>query len=121
MKRGDRGFTVLEALVATFLTIVVGATVTKSLIFTTDVLGQNELEGDAIAEAQEAMEDLRTYSYEDIEGGTTTSGEFTITRAVDTDNPEDGMKAITVTVSWEWKGESRSYALHTVYSKINRT
>jgi type II secretory pathway pseudopilin PulG len=121
MKRDDRGFTVLEALVATFLTIVVGATVTKSLIFTTDVLGQNEVEADAVAEAQEAIEDLRTYSFDDIQGGTTTSGEFTITRDVTNDSPEDGMKAITVTVSWEWKGESRSYALHTVYAKINRT
>jgi Flp pilus assembly protein TadG len=108
-------------LVATFLTIIVGGTVTKSLIFTTDVLGQNEVEAAAIAQAQESIEDLRTYSYEDIEGGTTTSGEFTITRDVTADSPEDGMKAITVTVSWEWKGESRSYALHTVYSKINRT
>jgi type II secretory pathway pseudopilin PulG len=123
MKRGNRGFTVLEALVATFLTMVVGATVTKSMIFTTDYVGQNTLEAEAIAVAQEAIEDLRTYSYEDIEGSENTSddGVFTISREVEDDSPEEGMKEITVTVSWDWKGESRSYALYTVYSKINKT
>jgi type II secretory pathway pseudopilin PulG len=119
----NRGFTLVEALVATFLTVVVGATVTKSMVFTTNVVGENTLQGEAISLAQEALEDLRTIPYEEIVSGSESAANdlFTIEREVEADTPEEGMKEITVTVSWEWKGEERTYALHTVYSKINKT
>jgi type II secretory pathway pseudopilin PulG len=123
MKRGEAGFTVVEALVATLLTLVVGAAVTASMVFTTNVVGENTLAAEAIALGQEALEDLRTVPYGDIESGTNTSpdGLFTITRHVVADSPEAGMKRIEVTVRWTWKGHTRSYAFHTVYSRIQKT
>lgn len=123
MKRGDSGFTLLEVLVSMFLTAMVGATVTSTMVFTTNVVGENTLAAEAIALAQEALENLRTYPYEEIDSGSEASedGIYTISRAVIDDSPEQGMKRIDVTVSWDWKGQARSYELHTVYSKINKT
>jgi prepilin-type N-terminal cleavage/methylation domain-containing protein len=123
MRRNDHGFTLVEVLVATVLSALVGAAVTKSMIFTTNVVGENTMAAEAIAVAQEALEDLRTVPYEEIHSSTKTSldGLFTIACEVQNDSPDHEMKAIGVTVTWLWKGKPRTYALHTVYSKINKT
>ncbi len=123
MKRGDGGFTLIEVLMAMVLTALVGGAVTSSIVFTTNTVGENTLASEAITLAQSAMEDLRTVTYDDIADGTTMSpdGQFTIERIVLDDTPGAGMKEIEVTVTWNWKGQPRQYALHTVYSQINKT
>ena len=122
-KRAESGFTIVEVIVAMFLMGVVGAAVTSSMVFTSNIVGENTLYGDAVARAQKALEDLRTLAYDDITSGSETSpdGRFSIVRLVHDDTPETGMKLIDVTVSWTWKGQARSYVLHTVYTQITKS
>ena len=122
MKRSDGGFTLVEVLMALMLAAMVGGAVTSSVVFTTNIVGENTLASEAITLAQSAMEDLRTVAYDDIDAGSEMSpdGQFTITREVLDDTPGPGMKEIEVIVTWEWKGQPRLYALHTVYSQINK-
>lgn len=119
----ENGFTIMEVLVAMFLATLIGAAITSSLVFTSNVVGENTLEAEAITHAQKALEDLRTYAYDDIASGSETSpdGRFTIAREVWPDTPESGMKRIDVTVSWSWKGQARTYVLHTVYTRVTKS
>lgn len=123
VKRGEGGFTIAEVVVAMFVMGVVGAAVASSMVFTSNLVGENTLAAEAIAQAQKAIEDLRTLAYDDIASGSGTSpdGRFTIARQVHEDNPEAGMKLIDVTVSWTWKGQARTYVLHTVYTQITKS
>lgn len=119
----QRGFTLIEVLAAMLLIALIGGSVTASMVFTTNVVGENGLYDQAIVLSQQALEDLRTYDYDDIVSSTTTSSDsvFTIKRTVTDNSPESGMKSIEVKTTWKWKGKARSYVLKTIYCQINKT
>ena len=123
VKGNDDGFTIAETIVAMFVMGVVGAGVASSMVFTSNIVGENTLAAQGVAYGQKALEDLRTLAYDDIVSGSDTAadGRFTIARTVHDDYPESGMKLIDVTVTWSWKGQSRSYVLHTVYTQITKS
>ena len=116
----ENGFTLLEVLVALVLAGMIGTITAASMVTTTDMVGENTTQAEAIVLAQETMEDLRTVPYDEIAAATKNSGKYEVTTTIQADIPEFGMKTIDVSVTWKWKGEDRSYELHTVYTKINK-
>jgi prepilin-type N-terminal cleavage/methylation domain-containing protein len=119
MKKRD-GFTLIEVLVA-LVVIGLAATATATgMRATTNLLGMNEQHARAITLTQAAVEDLRTVDYENmLPGSSSTDDGFTTVWTIQGNTPGPGMKLITATTSWNWRGKEQSYTLHTVYSRIS--
>lgn len=116
------GNSMLEVLMAMIVTGIAATAATGGFVSTTNLLGENELYHDAIALAQQSLERTRTIPYDEIVSGSqSASGGYTITKTVLDSTPEVGMKHITVTVSWKWKGAPRSYALRTVFGELTKS
>jgi prepilin-type N-terminal cleavage/methylation domain-containing protein len=115
--RARGGFTLVEVLVAVVIIGLVGAATASSLSSTTNLLGENSHYLTAAALAQATIEDLRAVPYDEMRDEVRESddGLYVLTTKVVDDSPEPGLKEISVTASWEWKGQPRSYELHTVY------
>lgn len=113
-------FTLVEVLVGIVVLGLAAAVAATSLQSAASMVGENTLHGEAIALAQEAMEDLRAQPYEAMTSGgrVSESGVISVRWDVRANDPEQGMKMVVVSSSWTWKGEPRSYVLRTAYSKI---
>lgn len=119
---GNKGNSILEVLMAMVVTGIAATAATGGIVSTTNLLGENTRYHDAIVLAQQSLERTRTIAYEEIESGTSTAaGGYTITKTVLTETPEPGMKQISVTVSWTWKGSPRSYVLRTVFGELTKS
>lgn len=125
MNRMSAGFTLIEALVAmTTFAIVMAAT--ASLMFhSTTYLAKSNERSQAIAVAQQVIEDLRTVDYTEMTSGSTTvdwkgrASFFTVGWNVMLDNPGPGMATVIVSVSWDHKGETNTYETQSVYTDID--
>lgn len=116
------GNSMLEVLMAMIVTGIAATAATGGFVSTTNLLGENELYHDAIALAQQNLERTRTIPYDEIVSGSeTVSGGYTVTKTVLDGTPEVGMKQISVTVSWKWKGMPRTYVLRTVFGELTKS
>jgi prepilin-type N-terminal cleavage/methylation domain-containing protein len=125
---GDRGFTLIEVMAALVVAMLAGLATVTLMTANSRFLALNEERSDAIRQAQEVLEDLRTVAYTDIEAGSRTSddGRYAVVWTVE-EGPvlssggasEDGMKLITVSVTWNWHGTDQEYEMSTVYSEVN--
>lgn len=123
MKQSSAGFSLVEVLVAMVVFMIAAAAVSSLMFHSTSTVSQNNYMSQAITCAQGALEEIRTQAYEDMvdASGHTCPGDgmnFNVAWDVTTDDPGDGMKTIVVTVSWSEKGVARSYAIETIYTKI---
>ena len=116
-----KGFTLIEALLAIFL-LSVALLGTASVLYST--MGYNEYAENvttATILAQDKIEGIKNTSYSSIAAGTESSideegnagGIYTRSTTVD-DTTLTDMKIITVTVSWNWKGQARNLSLKTI-------
>lgn len=128
---GDAGLTLMEVMVAlVLLALIVGASA-RGLRSTLNFQGENARQERAIFLAQEKMEELRAEPFDQLESADPQAVEpdsegFTVSWTVEenpvleTDGPrEKGMKLVTVSVTWNWKGETRTYEVQSVFSELN--
>lgn len=125
------GFTVVEVLVAIALFGIILIATSSLFLGTTTMAATDRTSGDATVVGQEEMELLRGMNFASIAGGTqaclartTVAGRtYTCSRAVELNpiidsGPEPNMKRVTVTLSWESGGRTRTYVVRTVYSDV---
>ncbi len=128
-----RGFTVIEVLVAVGLFGILLVAMSSLFLATTLVGATDRTSTDATVVSQEEFEILRGMNYISIPGGTrpclartTVAGRtYTCSRTVELnpiidEDPEPNMKRITVTLTWQVGGRTRTYVARTVYADVER-
>lgn len=119
--RRCRGFTVMEVIIAAFL-LTIGLMATAQLIMmATGHVALSRQQTDAAALASQTIEQYRDVNFNTLAAGTYTSTPtigattFTITTVVTLNDPQTGMKRVTVTVTWVG---GQSYATSTILSPL---
>ena len=120
-----RGVTLIETLVALGLFAVTAATMGNFLVSQIRRSASNYLYSQAYSLAEQQLEALRSLpQYTDITPGSTStsigSTQFTIATSVLNDTPADGLKQITVNVSWSDNFGPQNVALQTIYTQVQR-
>jgi prepilin-type N-terminal cleavage/methylation domain-containing protein len=125
MKAGEAGFTLVETLVAMVIFAITSLAMTSLMVTGARASAENDLASQAVILAQEDLEDVRTYRYAQMltapsRTATSAKGQvtFTIVRTVATDAPAASMKTVTVTVSWNAQGGSRTYATQSIFTQL---
>lgn len=118
--RRNAGNSLVEVMVCMVIVTLVATATTKGMVYTTGFVGENTSHQEAITLAQQVVERLRTTSFGSITSGTSTDGIYQVQRTVADNTPENGMKQITVKVTWTWKGQARSYELATIFAKLTK-
>ena len=121
----SRGVTLLETLVALGLFAVSAATMGNFLVSQIRRSANNYLYSQAYTLAAQQLEALRSLpQYTDITPGSTStsigSTQFTVATSVLNDTPADGLKQITVNVSWSDNFGPQNVALQTIYTQVQR-
>ncbi len=123
-RRSQSGISLIETLVALGLFAITASTMGKYLVQQIRMSSSNYLYTQAYAAAEEELEATRALRYNDMAPGTRTKDiggtRFTIDRQVVNDSPANGLKAITVNVSWKEPQGSRSVAVQTIYTEVQR-
>ncbi|MEW6298697.1 MAG: type II secretion system protein [Thermodesulfobacteriota bacterium] len=125
MRRGSAGFTLIEVLVAMVIFAIATTAIASLMFHSTTYLAKSNERSQAIAIAQQTIEDLRTMDYTEMESGSTTvdwkgqSAFFTVSWDVNADDPEPGMATVAVSVSWSHKGVTNTYETQSVYTDID--
>jgi type IV pilus assembly protein PilV len=105
MRKREKGFTMIEILVAIALLLVGLLAVGQMQVMTMVTNSTANQRTMAITLAQDQMELLRTRPYASIETPplSNTSGIYTRSWTVETNTPATNMKRVTMTVSWQGK------------------
>ena len=124
---GNRGFTLVEILIAVFLlvTALLGVISTTVIVIKSNTLSRTMTTATMLA--KDKMEQLKNTGYAVLAGGTdyadmnsavqttsTADSIYTRTWTVTIDSPAAGMKTIAVTVQWNWQGTQRNVSLATI-------
>jgi len=118
------GFTLLEVLLAI---AILSVALLGMATLTGSIIGYNQLADQtttATTLAQDKIEELKNTSYDSISQGTESNidananpvGIYDRETKV-ANSPATNMKTITVTVTWNWKGNSHDVALKTIVAK----
>jgi type II secretion system protein I len=123
MKQRNAGFTLIEVLVAMSLFAIASLAITQLMVNHTAMVARNDAGSQAITFAQQEMEHLRTMQFADMASGSDTytdaeGKEFNVAWDVTLDTPADDMNHVLVTVSWDEKGETKSYELENIFTKV---
>jgi len=113
---GNRGFTLIEVLIAGFLLVVaiLGVISTTVIIIKSNSLSKEITTATTLA--KDKMEQLKYTGYNSVPGNDTPDSIYTRTWTVTADGtPAAGMKTIQVKV--EWKSASHNVTLNTIVAK----
>lgn len=124
-RSSQRGVTLLETLVALGLFAMTAATMGNFLVSQIRRSSSNYLYSQAYVLAEQQLETLRALpQYTDIVPSSTSTGvggtQFTVATSVLNDTPADGLKQITVNVSWHDNMGAQNVAVQTVYTQVQR-
>ncbi len=118
----------IEAMISMTIFAAAASATFNMLMVSVFTLRANSLDTHAVALATQEREDLRSLEYPVIatrDPYTTGSPNlfngtsFTVHSDVQADQPAANMKTVTTTVSWNYLGRARSYAIQTIYTNVN--
>lgn len=115
------GFTVLEVLVAGFLFTVVLVATAQLIVMATGQVALSRRQSDAAALAAQTIEQYRDINFFTLAAGTHTVTStvgpttYTVQTVVTVNDPQTGMKRVSVTVTW---GGGQTYATSTILSPL---
>jgi type IV pilus assembly protein PilV len=115
---GNRGFTLIEILIAVFLlvTALLGVMSTTVIVIKSNSLSKEMTTATTLA--KDKMEQLKNTGYDSLAGTDTADSIYTRTWTVTPDgSPAAGMKTIVVTVQWNWQSAPHNVALKTIVAK----
>jgi len=114
----------IETLVALGLLAVSAGTVGNYLVQQIRMSSSNYLYTQAYSMAEEQLEATRALHYNDMVAGSKTATvgatTFTIATQILDDTPANGLKQITVTVSWKDGLGPKNVAVQTIYTEVQR-
>ena len=120
--RSNTGLTLVEVLATMVVMGIVSMGTTSLMVHSTAMVSNNARYSQAVAFAQQATEDLRAVPYDNMATGaqvlTAGATSYTVSTTVTDDAPAIGMKTIVVSVAWDNKGVTKSYALETVFTQV---
>jgi len=124
-RRAQRGVTLLETLVALSLFAITSATMGNFLVSQIRRSASNYLYSQAYVLAEQQLESLRALpDYTAIVPSSTTatvgSTPFQVVTGVLNNTPADGLKQITITVSWNDNFGAQNVAVQTIYTQVQR-
>ena len=125
LRRGQRGTTLIESLVALGLFALVAVAMGTLMTSQMKMQGTNGTATTAVALAAKELEDLRAMDYSQLpssRSSTTRVGSvtFTVSSTLQADNPASGMTSINTTVSWSEPLGSKSYTANAIYTDVTR-
>jgi prepilin-type N-terminal cleavage/methylation domain-containing protein len=125
VRAAQRGVTLLETLVALSLFAITSATMGNFLVSQIRRSASNYLYSQAYVLAEQQLESLRALpDYTAIVPSSTTatvgSTPFQVVTGVLNNTPADGLKQITVTVSWKDNFGAQNVAVQTIYTQVQR-
>ena len=116
--------TLLETLVALGMFAATAATMGNFLVSQIRLSSSNYLYSRAYALAEQQLESTRALHYNDMAPGSTTSTvggtQFTVATSILSNTPADGLKQITVNVSWKDPQGAQNVAVQTIYTEVQR-
>ena len=123
-QRSQAGVSLIETLVALGLFAITASTMGKYLVQQIRMSTTNYLYTQAYAMAEEDLEATRALRYNDMAPGSRTEDiggtRFTVNRQIASDAPADGLKTITVTVSWKDPQGPKNVVVQTIYTEVQR-
>lgn len=123
-RAAQAGISLIETLVALGLFAVTASTMGNYLVQQIRMSTSNYLHTQAYAMAEEDLEATRAQRYNDMVPGTRTENiggtTFTVDRQIVADSPADGLKTITVTVSWRDPQGPKNVVVQTIYTEVQR-
>jgi Tfp pilus assembly protein PilV len=118
------GMSLIETLVALGLLAVSAGTVGNYLVQQIRMSSSNYLYTQAYSMAEEQLETTRALHFNDMIAGSKTASvgatTFTIATQILDDTPANGLKQITVTVSWKDGLGPKNVAVQTIYTEVQR-
>ena len=123
-RAAQSGISLIETLVALGLFAISAGTMGTFLVQQIRMASSNYLYTQAYAMAEEDLEATRALRYNDMGPGTRTEDiggtRFTVDRQVQSDTPADGLKKITVNVTWKDPQGSKNVSVQTIYTEVQR-
>ncbi|MBM4258983.1 MAG: type II secretion system protein [Deltaproteobacteria bacterium] len=123
MKLSQSGFTLIEVLVGMVIFAISSLAVAMLMVNHTQLVSLNSQSSEAIALAQDKLEDLRTMNYTDLASNSappvTKKGVgYTTSWTVQQNTPATNMTTLTVTVAWNHKGVAKNYVAKSIFSSV---
>ena len=123
MKSLHNGFSLMEVLVAMVIFSISALAVTSLMVNHTKLVSLNAQSSEAIALAQDKLEDLRTMNFTSLASNSAPpvikkGTAYTTSWTVQQNTPATGMATLTITVAWNHKGVAKSYVTKSIFSSV---
>jgi prepilin-type N-terminal cleavage/methylation domain-containing protein len=123
MKLSHKGFTLVEILVGMVIFAISSLAVTSLMVNHSQLVSLNSQSSEAIALAQDKLEDLRTMNFANLVSNSvppvTKKGiAYTTSWTVQQNTPAANMTTLTVTVAWNHKGVAKNYVTKSIFSSV---